>query len=120
MIQRWQSYYIPVDLLTWFLGWGVFSNSRNIKKIKENLFILQQQNKIQTFQIHLLAKYLDLTPTHVNQHETMLYELDNKLLITNKTLQDLLIAVSYMKYETDLVDQMQNRMNRMYSSIHGL
>ena len=50
----------------------------------------------------------------------MLYELDNKLLISNKTLQDLLIAVSYMKYETDLVDQMQNRMNRMYSSIHGL
>ena len=40
-----------VDLLTWFLGWGVFSNSCNIKKIKENLFILQQQNKIQTFQI---------------------------------------------------------------------
>ena len=50
----------------------------------------------------------------------MLYELDKKLLIINKTLQDLLIAVSYMKYETDLVDQMQNRMNRMYSSIHGL
>ena len=106
--------------MTWFLGWGVFSNSRNIKKIKKNLFILQQQNKIQTFQICLLAKYLNLTLTHVNQHETMLYELDNKLLIINKTLQDLLIAVSYMKYETDLVDQMQNRMNRMYSSIHGL
>ena len=50
----------------------------------------------------------------------MLYELDNKLLIINKTLQDLMIAVSYLKYETDLVDQMQNRMNRMYSSIHGL
>ena len=90
--------------MTWFLGWGVFSNSRNIKKIKENLFILQQQNKIQTFQIRLLAKYLNLTLTHVNQHETMLYELDNKFLIINKTLQDLLIAVSYIKYETDLVD----------------
>ena len=37
------------DLLTWFLGWGVFSNSRNIKKIKKNIFILQQQNKIQMF-----------------------------------------------------------------------
>ena len=50
----------------------------------------------------------------------MLYELDNKLLIINKTLQDLLIAVFYMKYETDLLDQMQNRLNRMYSSIYGL
>ena len=108
------------DLLTWFLGWGVFSNSRNIKKLKKNIFILQQQNKIQTFQIRLLAKYLNLMMTHVNRHEQMLYELDNKLLIINKTLQDLLIAISYMKYETDLLDQMQNRLNHMYSSIHGL
>ena len=58
--------------------------------------------------------------THMNKHEQMLYELDNKLLIINKTLKDLLIAVSYMKYETDLLDQMQNRLNQMYSSIHGL
>ena len=81
---------------------------------------MEQQNKIQTFQIRLLPKYLNLTMTHVNIHEQMLYELDNKLLIINKTLQDLLIAVSYMKYETDLFNQMQNRLNRMYSSIHGL
>ena len=99
------------DLLTWFLGWGVFSNSRNIKKLKKNIFILQQQNKIQTFQIRLLAKYLNLMMTHVNRPEQMLYELDNKLLIITKTLQDLLIAVLYMKYGTDLLDQMQNRLN---------
>ena len=58
--------------------------------------------------------------THINRHEQMLYELDNKLLIINKTLQDLLIAISYMKYKTDLLDQMQNRLNHIYSSIHGL
>ena len=38
------------DLLIWFLGWGVFSSLQNIKKIKKNIFILQQQNKMQTFQ----------------------------------------------------------------------
>ena len=81
---------------------------------------MQQQNKIQTFQISLLAKYLNLMMTHVNRHEQMLYELDNKLLIINKTLQDLLVAISYMKYEIDLLDQMQNRLNCVYSSIHGL
>ena len=73
------------DLLTWFLGWGVFSNSRNIKKIKKNIFILQQQNKVQNFQIRLLAKYLNLTMTHVNLHEEM-YELDTQLFLINKTL----------------------------------
>ena len=57
---------------------------------------------------------------HVNRHEHMLYELDRKLLIMNKMLQDLLIAFSYMKYETMLLTQMQNRLNRIYSSIHGL
>ena len=61
---------------------------------------MEQQKKIQTFQIILLAKYLNLTMTHVNRHEQMLYELDKKLLIINKTLQDLLTAISYMKYET--------------------
>ena len=50
----------------------------------------------------------------------MLYELDRKLMIMNKTLQDLLIAFSYMKYEMTLLTQMQNRLNRIYSSIHGL
>ena len=103
--------YKSADLLTWFLDWGFFSISRNIKKLKKNIFILQQQIKIQTFQIRLLAKYLNLTMTHVNRHEQMLYELDNKLLI---------IAVSYMKYETELLDQIQDRLNQMYSSIHGL
>ena len=50
----------------------------------------------------------------------MLYKLDRKLMIMNKMLQDLLIAFSYMKYEMTLLTQMQNRLNRIYSSIHGL
>ena len=50
----------------------------------------------------------------------MLYELDRKLMIMNKMLQDLLIAFSYMKYEMTLLTQMQKRLNRIYSSIHGL
>lgn len=108
------------DLLTWFLGWGVFSNSRNIKKIKKNIFILQQQNKVQSFQIRLLARYLNLTMTHVNQHEEMLYELDTQLFLINKTLQELLVSISYLQYEADLLEQMQNRLNCIYSSMHGL
>ena len=57
---------------------------------------------------------------HVNRNEHMLYGLDRKLLIMNKTLQDLMIAFSYMKYEMTLLTQMQNRLNRIYLSIHGL
>ena len=35
-----------VGILTWILGWGVFSNAKNIAKIKDNLHTLHQQNKL--------------------------------------------------------------------------
>ena len=57
---------------------GVLRRSRKI------YLYYNSRTKIQTFQIRLLAKYLNLTLTHVNQHETVLYELDSKLLIINK------------------------------------
>ena len=34
-----------VGTFTWILGWGVFSNARNIAKIKDNLHTLHQQNQ---------------------------------------------------------------------------
>ena len=65
-------------LMTWILGWGVYSNSHIIRKIKQNLGILQDQNLLQDKLIKELAKHLNLTMTQVNRHEDMLYELDSK------------------------------------------
>ena len=73
-------------ILTWVLGWGIFSNSRSINKIKQNLRILQDQNLLQDKQIKALADHLNLTMAYVNKHENMFYELDAKLMILNKTL----------------------------------
>ena len=39
------------SILTWVLGWGVFSNSCSINKIKKNLRILQDQNLLQDKQM---------------------------------------------------------------------
>ena len=75
-----------VGIFTWILGWGVFSNARNIAKIKDNLYTLHQQNQLQDKQIKKLAKYLNLTMHQVDKHNEMLYELDTKMLIINKTL----------------------------------
>ena len=33
-----------VGVFTWILGWGVYSNARNIAKIKDNIHTLQKQN----------------------------------------------------------------------------
>ena len=36
-----------VGILSWVLGWGVYSNAQSISKIKDNLDILQRQNQLQ-------------------------------------------------------------------------
>ena len=77
-----------VGILTWILGWGVFSNARNIAKIKDNT--LHQQNQLQDDQINHLAKYLNLTMHQVDEHSQMLYKMDTKMLIMNKTLQQIM------------------------------
>ena len=47
-----------VGIFTWILGWGIFSNARNIAKIKDNIHALQKQNQLQDKQIKQLAHYL--------------------------------------------------------------
>ena len=79
-----------VGIFTWILGWGVYSNARNIAKIRKNLHILQEQNQLQDKQIKQLAKPLNLTMHHVDKHSEMLYKLDTKLTIINKTIQELM------------------------------
>ena len=108
------------SILTWVLGWGVFSNSQSINKIKKNLRILQDQNLLQDKQIKALAGHLNLTMAHVNRHENMLYELDAKLMILNKTLQSIMVQLSYFRYESNLIDHMQLQINCIYTAVYVL
>ena len=85
-----------VDILTWVLGWGVFSNAQNILKIKDNLHTLQRQNQLQDMQIKHLAKCLNLTMHQVSRHEEMLYKMDTKMLKMNKTIQDIMLSISFL------------------------
>ena len=85
-----------VGVFTWILGWGIFSNARNINKIKNNLRILQKQNQLQDKQIKQLANYLNLTMHQVDRHSEMLYEMDIKMTIMNKTIQEIMWNVDYM------------------------
>ena len=88
-----------VGVFTWILGWGVYSNARNIAKIKDNIHSLQKQNQLQDKQIKQLAKYLYLTMHQVDQHSEMLYEMDTKMTIMNKTIQQLMWNFDAMQYE---------------------
>ena len=55
-----------VVIFTWILGWGVYSNAKNIAKIKENLHTLQKQNQLQDKRFKLLANFLNLTMHQVD------------------------------------------------------
>ena len=109
-----------VGVFTWLLGWGVFSNARNINKIKDNINIVQKQNQLQDKQIKQLAKYLNLTMHQVDRHSEMLYELDSKMTIMNKTMQQLMWNFDAMQYETNLLHFFQNKLYRLYSSLYAL
>ena len=109
-----------VGVFTWILGWGVFSNARNKAKIKDNLHTLHQQNKLQDEQIEHLAKYLNLTMHQVNEHNEMLYEMDTKMLIMNKTLQQIMWTLDAMRYESNLLHYFQNKIYRVYTSLYAL
>ena len=87
-----------VGVFTWLLGWGVFSNARNVNKIKDNIHILQKQNQLQDKQIKQIAKYLNLTMHQVDRHTEMLYELDTKMTIMNKTMQQLMWNFNAMQH----------------------
>ena len=95
-------------LMTCILGWGIYSNFRSIRKM------------LQDKQIKELAKHLSLTMTQVNRHKDMLYELDSKLLILNRMLQDVMVQISYARYEANFVDHKQMRVNRIYMAIYAL
>ena len=109
-----------VGVFTWLLGWGVFSNARNINKIKDNIHILQKQNQLQDKQIKQLAKYLNLTMHQVDRHSEMLYELDTKMTIMNKTMQQLMWNFNAMQYETNLLHFFQNKLYIVCTSLYAL
>ena len=108
------------DVFTFLLGWGIYSNAKSISKIKENIHILQNQNKLQDKQIKQLAKYLNLTMHQVDRHSEMLYEMDTTLLILNKTLQHLMWTVDALRYEHTVIHYFQTRIYGVYTSLYAL
>ena len=81
---------------------------------------LQKQNQLQDKQIKHPAKYLNLTMHQVSRHEGMLYKMDTKMFIMNKTIQDIMIGISFLQYELDLMAYFQARILRFHSSLYAL
>ena len=79
-------------VMSWIMGWGVYSNWRQIKAIKKNIRKLYEQNLLQEQQILDLAHYLNLTATRVQLHDKMLYNIQVRLARIDhaiRTIQDI-------------------------------
>ena len=64
-------------------------------KIKDNLHTFQKQNQLQDKQIKHLAKYLNLMH-QVSRHGELLYEMDTKMFMMNKTIQDIMWSIDFL------------------------
>ena len=98
----------------------MYSNAQSISKIKDNLHTLQKQNQLQDKQIKHLAKYLNLTMHQVSRHGEMLYEMDTKVFIMNKTIEDIMWSIDFLQYESDVLHYFQARILRVHSSLYTL
>ena len=91
-------------------------NVRNIRKIKQNLQILQNQNDLQESQISELTHYLNLTMIQVSGTPwSSLCKLDAKLLVFNNTLVETMEALNYSCYMTTLRTDIHTTITRLTS-----
>ena len=56
----------------------------------------------------------------VSRHGEMLYEMDTKMFIMNKTIQDRLWSIDFLQYESDMLHYFQARILRLHSSLHTI
>ena len=56
----------------------------------------------------------------VDRHSQMLYEMDTKLLLLNKTLQHLMWSIDVIRYENSVLHYFQARIYRVYTSLYAL
>ena len=57
---------------------------------------------------------------HISWHEEMLHEKDTNMFIMNKTIQDIMMGISFLWYESDLMAYFQARILRLHSSLYAL
>ena len=95
------------------LGWGVYSNKRQIDKIKDNIRKLQNQNILQEKQIDELARYMNLTMERVHQHDQKLYELEVELVQLRSSLISLTYDFDYNVVINYLLRNAQTAVHRL-------
>ena len=94
-------------LATWILGWGIYSNARNIMSIKMNIQALYDQNILQEKQIIELIHYLNITYGHVRTNRLVINELNIKVATLNKTMMAVIGETKFIKFIVAILTDMR-------------
>ena len=84
------------------MGWGI-GHLTSFRAIKNNIRILQSQNKLQEDQILELSHYLNITYAHVSSNRYAITNLQLQLAQLNKTLIATLEDAKFIKYTVAVI-----------------
>ena len=73
-------------------------NAGQIKKIRENIAILQDATILQGQQIAELARYADLTASRIRLHDIQIYGLQYKMLVVEKGIKEMIDVSNFQIY----------------------
>ena len=109
------------SIFTWLIGWGTYRNAKNIAKLKKNVKILQEQNILQDKQIREVAHYLNLTMIQAEEQQGAIHELDERMLLINKTLWKTIGLVTvYLQHTAAISMDARATLSRLNIAILGL
>ena len=99
------------------MGWGVYSNWRQIKAIKKNIRKLYLQNLLQEQQIQDLAHHLNLTATRVHLHDKMLYNIQVRLSKIDYTIRNMQDIISFNWLTNNIMMDAHVVLNRLITGL---
>ena len=92
-VKRWVSVFTAIGSAI-----GSLINAGQIKKIKQNIKILQEATILQGQKIGELARYADLTAKRVRLHDSQIYELQYRLLIVEDGIKEMIDVSNFQIY----------------------
>ena len=107
-------------IMSWILGWGVYSNYRQMKAIKKNIRKLYYQNVLQEKQIQDLAHYLNITATRVRLHVRILHNVQLRLNRIDHYIKDLQDLIAFNWYANNLLMDANVIVNRLITGLIAL
>ena len=106
-----------IDLLA---GIGVITNSVQIKKVKQSINRLQEQNILQDQKINELACYLNLTADRVKLHNKQIYALQVEMIRLHSSLHSLVAATNFHLYTYYIMNMAQLTVLKLLVGMNNL